>query len=146
MASEVQALLPHRAPFLFVDRVRERTEGRIVTEWDVPVELDCFRGHYPGHPVLPGVLLCEFAFQSGAILATAGAEIDATGIPVLARIEEARFKKMVQPGERLHAEVELVERLAGASFFSARVRSGERTVLAVRFVLARASADGAEEH
>ena len=137
MASDVQALLPHRAPFLFVDRVIERTEASIVTEWEVPLDLDCFRGHYPGRPVLPGVLLCEFVFQSGAILAGAVTEPAAGGVPVLARIEEARFKKMVAPGERLRAEVELLERLAGVAFCSARVRSGEKTVLTTRFALAR---------
>ena len=140
MESEVHALLPHRAPFLFVDRVRERTDARIVTEWRVPDDLDCFAGHYPGRPILPGVLLCEFAFQSGAILAGTGAEVDPDRVPVLARIADARFKRMVGPGEVLRAEVELVERLANATFLTARVRSGESTVLVLRFTLARASA------
>ena len=144
MASEVETLLPHRAPFLFVDRVRERTEGRIVTQWRVPEDLDCFRGHYPGRPVLPGVILCELAFQSGAILAGAGGRGDRGGIPVLARIEDARFKHTVAPGDELEAEVELVERLGGAVFLRATVRRGARAVLHVRFVLARAAGGGEE--
>jgi 3-hydroxyacyl-[acyl-carrier-protein] dehydratase len=142
VGSEIETRLPHRAPFLFVDEVAEQTAERIVTRWRVPPDLDCFRGHYPGHPILPGVLLCEFAFQSAAILA--GEPEGADGIPVLARIEDARFKRPVGPGDELAAEVELVERMGGAAFFRATVRSGARTVLRVRFALARAS-DDAEE-
>ena len=60
MASDPHAAvleaLPHRPPFLFVDRIIERTPSSIITEWYVPPDLECFKGHYPGHPVLPGVI------------------------------------------------------------------------------------------
>ena len=64
----VEAAIPHRAPFLFVDRVARIDDDSIVTEWDVNADLPAFRGHYPGNPVLPGVLISEFTFQSAAIL------------------------------------------------------------------------------
>jgi 3-hydroxymyristoyl/3-hydroxydecanoyl-(acyl carrier protein) dehydratase/REP element-mobilizing transposase RayT len=65
---EVKAQIPHREPFLFVDEVLEREEGRIVTQRLIRAEEPHFQGHYPGSPLMPGVLLCEACFQTGAML------------------------------------------------------------------------------
>lgn len=116
----IEAAIPHRAPFLFVDRILSRTQDSIVTEWDVPVDGAWFKGHYPGEPVLPGVLICEFSFQSGAILLSDPKD---PRLPVLVRIEDARFKKIVRPGERLRAEVKRVESVGPRHHLSARVFS-----------------------
>ena len=140
MASETRAdvlsSLPHRPPFLFVDAIVDRGERWIVTEWTARADLECFAGHYPGKPVLPGVLIAEFAFQSASILlaelATRG------GVPVLTRIQDARFKAMVRPGETLRAEVREVERLGQAAWLEATVTSDGRKVLTLRFTLALA--------
>jgi 3-hydroxyacyl-[acyl-carrier-protein] dehydratase len=136
--AEIEALLPHRTPFLFVDRIVERGEGTILTEWDITPKLDCFRGHYPGQPVLPGVLISEFCFQSGALLIYGSSEADRKhpGVPVLTRIEDARFKKIVRPGETLRAEVRLEDSLANARYLSAKVTAGGKTVLRIKFALA----------
>ena len=66
--AEIEARIPHRDPFLLVDRILERDERAIRTEWTVPPDADFFRGHYPGEPLLPGVLATEFVVQSGALL------------------------------------------------------------------------------
>ena len=132
-SSDVLAGLPHRPPFLFVDRIVEQSEKRIVTEWDVRADLPAFAGHFPGDPVLPGVLLAEFCFQSAALLFAGGA---AGALPVLTRIEDARYKKVVRPGETLRAEVDLVERLSNARWCKAHVRSGDASVLRIGFVVA----------
>ena len=145
MASEaraaVLAALPHRPPFLFVDRIVERGERWIATEWTVPADLDCFAGHYPGSPVLPGVLIAEFAFQSASIL-LADLAVEG-GVPVLTRIQDARFRKMVRPGEVLRAEVREVERLGKAAWLEATVRSSGRKVLTLRCTLAIAAGEDA---
>ena len=145
----IEAAIPHRDPFLFVDRIVERTAGTIVTELEVRPDLDCFRGHYPGEPILPGVLVCELAFQSAALLFAAPGAADpesaaprstapAAAVPLLTRIEEARFKQVVRPGETLRAEITLLETLGPARYVAAHVRSGGRTVLRIRFTVALA--------
>lgn len=139
----IEARIPHRAPFLFVDRVLERAPERLVTEWDVRADLPAFAGHYPGRPILPGVLISEFAFQSAAILFAD--EGHAAGVPVLTKIEHARFRKIVQPGETLRAAVEAVERLGDARWVEARVTSAGARVLDIRFTVALVSdAQGGE--
>lgn len=65
---QVKARIPHREPFLFVDRILEQGQGRIVTEREVRADEPQFQGHYPGSPLMPGVLLCEACFQTGAML------------------------------------------------------------------------------
>jgi len=145
----VEAAIPHRPPFLFVDRILARDGSSIVTEWDVRPELDCFRGHYPGDPILPGVLVCEFAFQSAAILLSGGGAPAPEGaVPVVTRIEDARFRRAVRPGDVLRAELAVEESLANARWLSAKVTSGGGAVARLRFAVAlavpaRGGAEGA---
>ena len=129
---------PTGRPSLFVTRVVEHEGERIVTEWDVPEDLFAFEGHFPGEPVLPGVLISEFCFQSGAILiyATSQEDQDSVGVPVLTRITDARFRKIVRPGETLRAEVTLTERLSNARYVTAKVTSDGKAVLRLQCVLA----------
>jgi len=139
--SEVLAAIPHRDPFLFVDRIVERSgpphaPTHLVTEWMVPKDGDWFRGHYPGHPILPGVLVSEFAFQSAAVLLSSHVAGRVGVLPVLIGIENARFKSTVEPGEVLRAEVELLEELSGKHYMRGFVTCGGRTVLRLRFTVA----------
>lgn len=143
----VLAALPHRPPFLFVDSIVERTPNSILTEWHVRPDLECFKGHYPGHPVLPGVIACEFAFQSAAIFFNDPRAKTALpgSVPVLARIDVARFKKIVRPGETLRAEVEFEESLSNVCYMRARVTSAGKLVMQLKFVVALSDGGGREE-
>lgn len=126
--------IPHRPPFLFVDEILEVDEKRIVTRTQVDPQWDCFRGHYPGNPVMPGVLLCEACFQSGALLMAQRAQAKGgDAVPVLTRIGDARFKQIVQPGEMLQTEVTLDETVDNAYVMTARMTSNGRQVLRVTF-------------
>jgi 3-hydroxyacyl-[acyl-carrier-protein] dehydratase len=136
--SEIHAAIPHRDPFLFVDRIVERAESRLVTEWDVPAQAPFFRGHYPGNPLVPGVLICESAFQTGAILCAGDARdaLNDGAVPVLTKIGDARFKRTVLPGETLRCELVLDERLGTARYMTAKVTCQGETVLRIEFVVA----------
>ena len=140
----IEALLPHRPPFLFVDRVIAHEGDTLTAEWDVPSDLPAFTGHFPGEPVLPGVLISEFTFQAGAILIYATSHDDkaSPGIPVLTRIQDARFKKIVRPGETLRAEVRITERLGMARYVTGKVTSAGKLVARIDCVLAVATPGG----
>lgn len=128
--------IPHRPPFLFVDEIVEVAERRILTKKYVDPASDFFRGHYPDRPVMPGVLICESCFQSGALLIahTLGAHESWRGVPVLTRITDARFKRIVTPGDTLDIEATLDEELDGAYFMTGRCSVDGK--LAVRVVFA----------
>ena len=111
---EIAAILPHRYPFLFVDRVVEVEVGkRIVAIKNVTVNEPFFTGHFPGHPIMPGVLLCEAVVQTGGILARlTSAEVDdqAQVLAMLTSLDRVRFRQQVTPGDQLRLEVEAVRR------------------------------------
>jgi len=104
--------LPHRFPFLMIDRVLDVVAGKsIVAVKNISANEAYFQGHFPGHAVMPGVLIIEALAQAGGVLAyeTAAAE-DRIWILYLVGIEETRFKQTVRPGDQLMLRVELVKR------------------------------------
>mgnify|MGYP001420662799 CR=1 FL=1 len=141
----IEARIPHRDPFLLLDELVDEGPNWIVTRWTPPRTLPAFAGHYPGQPILPGVLISEMCFQSAALLLAGPADARAAGagIPVLTRIHDARFKRMVKPGETLEARVEELERLQNARFLRATVRVDGQLALRISFAVAEAPADDA---
>lgn len=118
---EVKELIPHREPFLFVDKIISIEDQRIVAERFIRPDEFFFQGHYPGNPILPGVLICESMFQTGALLMAHLLE-KAEGVPVVTRVNNIRFKKMVKPGDTINIEVIQTEIISSAYCFSGKVR------------------------
>jgi 3-hydroxyacyl-[acyl-carrier-protein] dehydratase len=130
---EIQQVIPHRAPFLWVDEVAECTDRTIHARRYLDPNLDVFAGHYPDFPVLPGVLQCEAAFQAGAILIARLAPVDGGHLPVVTRLNNVKFRRMVRPGETLDIHVEFVERLSSAYFLKARTEVDGQTTCSLEF-------------
>jgi 3-hydroxyacyl-[acyl-carrier-protein] dehydratase len=110
---DIQAImnrLPHRYPFLLVDRVLEIKGDTLVALKNVTANEACFMGHFPGLPVMPGVLVIEALAQAGGLLAWEGAsEEGRDAILYLTGIEKARFKLPVRPGDQLILRVRLAQ-------------------------------------
>ena len=124
--------LPHRYPFLLVDRVLEIEKGvRIRALKNVTMNEPFFTGHFPHRPVMPGVLMLEALAQAAALLAfdTLGETPDENTVYYFAGIDGARFKRPVEPGDQLILEVELDRMKAGIFKFKSRAKVG--TELAV---------------
>ncbi len=130
---EIYDAIPHREPFLLVDRIVQRDQQRIVCTKVFTGREDFFAGHYPDCPLVPGVLLCEAAMQCGAILLAAHLAGAAGKVPVATRMQNVRFKRMVRPGETLRIEVELVERLSDAFFLKAKVTVDSEVAVRLEF-------------
>lgn len=106
---EIKNYIPHRYPFLLVDRVLELEEKRIVTIKNVTVNEEFFNGHFPGAPIMPGVLQVEAMAQTGAIMIMKNnVEDPENTLMVFTGIKNAKFRKSVVPGDQLRMEVELV--------------------------------------
>ena len=136
-SNDIQERIPHRPPFLWVDRIVSLKEGRIEAEKKIHADLDIFKGHYPDQPVMPGVLTCEAVFQTGALLLSEMESqlSDMTKIPVLTRIKDARFKKQVRPGDLLQLIVEIDEIIGPAWFMKGKALVGGKVAVRVNFAV-----------
>ncbi|MDB5745053.1 MAG: 3-hydroxyacyl-[acyl-carrier-protein] dehydratase [Polaromonas sp.] len=125
---QILKLLPHRYPILLVDRVLEIEQGkRIKALKNVTINEPFFMGHFPKHPVMPGVLIIEAMAQAAALLSfsTLGVTPDDKTVYYFAGIDGARFKRPVEPGDQLVMEVELLRMKAGIFKFKGVTRVGE---------------------
>ena len=107
--NEIMTILPHRYPFLLVDRILELEEGKkIVGLKNVTINEPFFPGHFPGHPVMPGVLIIEAMAQVAAILAYKSAPENQGKVTYFVGIDKTKFRKPVLPGDQLRLELEVV--------------------------------------
>ena len=131
----IRQAIPHRAPMLLVDEIVEQTESSIVCRKTFHDDEFFFQGHYPGSPLVPGVILCEVAMQAGAILLSSEIPAGTSGkVPVATRMNNVKFKRKVVPGDVVDVHVAIDEQVAGAYFMTAKVMVESQ--LAVRFEFA----------
>ena len=134
MNNEILKRIPQREPFLYIEQIVDRTENSITTSKKITGKEDFFKGHFPGNPIMPGVLLCEATFQTGALLMSfimeGGLE---NKTAVVSRIQSAKFKNMVKPGDTLEIKVELLEQIANAAFMKGKLLSNGKTALQIEF-------------
>jgi 3-hydroxyacyl-[acyl-carrier-protein] dehydratase len=136
----IKALIPHRPPFLLVDEVLSYDENQLTARRSVRADEPYFEGHYPGNPIMPGVLISEAIFQAASVYMAKRLEREGTDFtkatPVLARIIDARFKQMVKPGDVLDLEVTYKEALSRFHFMRGAAKRGGKVVATVEFALA----------
>ncbi len=134
----IEQLIPHRPPFLFVDEIVARTEESLTARRTWRAEEEFYKGHYPGAPITPGVLLCEAVFQTGALLLAGklGGQGKQGGVPLLAKVENVRFRSPVYPGDTVTIDVKINEVAGGFYLMSGYMKNGDRRVLNVDFAVA----------
>ena len=121
--------LPHRYPFLLVDRVLECVPGeRLVALKNVTFNEPFFQGHFPGRPVMPGVLVIEAMAQAVCLLALETETAEEGAVYLLAGVDKARFKRPVMPGDQLHLAAALIKRKRGIWVFETEARVEGKTV------------------
>jgi 3-hydroxyacyl-[acyl-carrier-protein] dehydratase len=128
--TRIQQLLPHRYPFLLVDRVVEfEAHKRIVAHKNVTINEPFFQGHFPGHPVMPGVLVIEALAQAGGVLTqlSRGTVAD-NKLFYMVKIDNARFSRMVVPGDVLELHVEIRRIIRTMTFYTCVARVGGEEV------------------
>ena len=137
---EILRTIPHRPPFLFIDEVVDIGTDGATCKRTIRMEEPQFKGHYPNNPIMPGVLLCEACFQTGAIFLAKQIEKEGRSLndvtPVLSRISDARFKQMMKPGDEILIEVIMKETISKFHFLSGKVFKGGKLALTIQFALA----------
>lgn len=140
MKEEIYNTIPHREPFLFIDSIEEIRENGATAKRKIRMEEPQFQGHYPGNPIMPGVLLCEAVFQTAAIYLVKRFEkegVRTEGLtPILSRIGEVKFKQMVKPGDEIIMDVQMIETIGQFHFLKGSIRKEGKLVLTLECALA----------
>ena len=119
--NRIMELLPHRYPFLLVDRVLESRPGEsLLATKNVSINEPFFQGHFPNAPVMPGVLIIEAMAQATCLLANESAEVSNNATYLLVGVDKTRFKRQVVPGDQLLLQTELVKRRRDIWVFNAK--------------------------
>lgn len=138
MMDDILTAIPQRPPFLFVDRIISKEGNTIVAERTLREDEFYFQGHFPGNPIMPGVLLCEVCFQTGGMLMKAG---KLPGLGVVTRIKDAKFRNFARPGDVLTITVTLDEQIDNAFYMSGTIKVGEKLIMKTIFQGAVISTD-----
>lgn len=137
---EIHRRIPHRPPFLFIDKILNVSDSGAEASLTIKPEFPFFEGHYPGNPIMPGVLLCESVFQTGAVflsdLLKEESLTDESVTPVLTRIRDARFKRMVLPGDKVEISVSLGDRMGKFFNLTGQIKNSGKICLSISFALA----------
>jgi 3-hydroxyacyl-[acyl-carrier-protein] dehydratase len=146
--AQVTDLIPHRPPFLFVDEIVSHSAEGLIAKRTWRAEEDFYQGHYPGAPITPGVLLCEAVFQTAAcymaLKARAAGAKPGEGVPLIAKINDVRFRSPVYPGDTIVLEVKQKDALGGFTMLTGSIKKTDGTrVLNVEFAVAWKTPDGA---
>ena len=139
-SDEVLAGIPHRGNMLLVDEVVSRGEDQIVCRKTFRADEYFFDGHFPGDPIVPGVIQCECCLQSGALLLGGLNNAIETGdsstpppLPVATRIDGVKFKQMVRPGDTVEMAITLNETISNAYYMTGRMTCGGKLVTRLDF-------------
>ena len=142
---EIMTYLPHRYPFLLVDRITDFVKGeKIVGVKNVTINEPFFQGHFPGHPIMPGVLIIEAMAQVGGIYAHLAGEVEGDKVPYFVGIDQARFRKPVLPGNVLCVELTLSSLRRGIYTFAGKAYVDDKLVAEaeLKATFAAVSAEG----
>lgn len=127
--TEIMGVLPHRYPFLLVDSLEEVEEGKRVFGYkNVTINEPFFQGHFPEHPIMPGVLIIEAMAQVGGAYTAVVDEVGDGKVTYFVGIDKARFRKPVLPGDVLRMELEIMSKRRGIYQFEAKAYVGETLV------------------
>ncbi len=139
---EILKNLPHAFPFRMIDRVLEIDKGKkAIALKNVSIDEPCFLGHFENDPVMPGVLILEAMAQTGGLAFQSSFEKGEEGIPVLARIEEFRWKRGVIPGDQIIIEAEVVHVFSNLAKVRVVARAGEEIIAEGTLVLGKGPSD-----
>lgn len=144
--TEVEKLIPHRPPFLFVDEIVSHEGDTLVAKRTWRADEDFYKGHYPGAPITPGVLLSEAVFQTGACLMAkimAGTAGQGGGVPLLSKVSDIRFRLPVYPGDTVFIEVKRKETAGEFHFLTGLMKNAEgKKIMNVEFAVAWKKPEG----
>lgn len=136
---QIKSYLPHRDPFLFIDQVKACSDTSIIATSFVDPNMEIFKGHFPGKPIMPGVLLIETVAQAGALLIAMRKQNNPGDFTAFSGVESAKFRCPVYPGDMLDVNVHLVRSRGGFYKFEGSASVGDKIVVTLKFAASQMS-------
>ena len=137
LQDEIKKHLPHRDPMLFLDRVTALTENEITTESEISEDAPFFKGHFPGLPIMPGVLIIEMVAQAGALLVALSKGLDDDKFIAFTNVDDVKFRNPVYPNDTIRVDVK-IERVRGPFYkFSGEATRGDTKIASLKFAAAQ---------
>ena len=145
---EIKRRIPHRAPMLLVDAIVEETETTIVCNKTFSEDEYFFQGHFPGSPIVPGVIQCECCLQAGAVLLAGRSGSDSADgpsgeLPVATRMDNVKFKRMISPGDSVEMHVTLNEQVSNAYYLTGKMMLSGKLAMRLDFSVTMSPASAA---
>ncbi|MCO8125521.1 beta-hydroxyacyl-ACP dehydratase [Stieleria sp. TO1_6] len=119
--AEIEKAIPHRPPMRLLDEIVSRDDASIVCKKTFSASEFFVQGHFPGQPIVPGVIQCECCLQAGAVLLQQQMEADSGSLPVATRMDAVKFKRMVRPGDTVEIHVTLNEQVSNAFYLTGKM-------------------------
>ncbi|MCA9138843.1 MAG: beta-hydroxyacyl-ACP dehydratase [Planctomycetales bacterium] len=138
---EIEKAIPHRPPMRLIDEIVQRDESSIICKKRFLAGEFFVQGHFPGHPIVPGVIQCECCLQAGAVLLHPYMKDAAGSVPVATRIDTAKFKRMVRPGDTVEIHVTLNEQLSNAFYLTGKMLVDGKLAMRLDFACSVARPD-----
>ena len=142
---QIEELIPHRPPMRLVDEIVSQDETSIVCKKTFTEDDFFVQGHFPGYPLVPGVIQCECCLQAGAVLLSSITPMDPGSVPVATRLDGVKFKRMVRPGDTAEIHVTLDENLSNAFFMTGKILLNGKLTMRLKFACAITNPQGGEE-
>jgi 3-hydroxyacyl-[acyl-carrier-protein] dehydratase len=136
---QILELIPHRPPMLLIDEIVSVSDSSIVCRKTFRPDEYFFQGHYPDFPLVPGVILLESCCQAGAVLVAKRLQAAAQSrVPVLTRVDNAKFKQMIRPGDTVLLEAEVIESISQAIYLKGKIKLSDKVAVSFDFVCSMA--------
>ena len=136
---EIEQKIPHRAPMRLLDEIVSQSDSEIVCRKTFHADEPFVQGHFPGFPLVPGVILCECCLQAGAALLADQAKFDQSTVPVATRMDGVKFKRMVRPGDTVEIQATLNEQISNAFYMTGKMTLNGKLAVRLDFACSIAS-------
>lgn len=142
---EIEQAIPHRPPMRLIDEIVTRDATSIVCKTTFSQSDFFVQGHFPGYPIVPGVIQCECCLQTGAVLLHQFMESASGSVPVATRMDNVKFKRMVRPGDTVEIHVTLNDHVSNAYFMTGKMMLGGKVAMRLDFACSVADPEPATE-
>ncbi len=132
---QINALIPQSPPFLLLDSVSDSTENSLLAHYTFSATEDFFKGHFPGDPIVPGVLMCESCLQAGAVLMALKNKDKIKGKAVVTKMDKVKFKNFLRPEEKMNIQIEIIESIDNFILMKSKITHSEKLIMTMEFMV-----------